>query len=112
MPLDPGYPAERLSYMLKDSAPVALLTEARVRGSLPRMGVGKESVRIVDLADAVLWSDQPATNPERGQAGLALHHLAAPADRVTPYTPRASLQASPRGADDRAPELIELPALV
>ncbi|WP_413629110.1 AMP-binding protein, partial [Pectobacterium versatile] len=28
VPLDPGYPAERLAYMLDDAAPVALLTQA------------------------------------------------------------------------------------
>ncbi|WP_411561333.1 AMP-binding protein, partial [Pectobacterium brasiliense] len=27
VPLDPGYPAERLAYMLDDAAPVALLTQ-------------------------------------------------------------------------------------
>ncbi|WP_435037097.1 non-ribosomal peptide synthase/polyketide synthase [Pseudomonas neuropathica] len=31
VPLDPGYPAERLAYMLKDSAPVALLVQASTR---------------------------------------------------------------------------------
>ena len=31
VPLDPGYPAERLDYMLKDSAPVAVLVQAATR---------------------------------------------------------------------------------
>ncbi len=38
VPLDPAYPQERLQYMLEDSAPVALLTQAQVReqmGPLP-----------------------------------------------------------------------------
>ncbi|MDC9591961.1 AMP-binding protein, partial [Xenorhabdus sp. XENO-10] len=28
VPLDPAYPTERLAYMLKDAAPVALLTQS------------------------------------------------------------------------------------
>ena len=31
VPLDPGYPVERLSYMMKDSAPVVVLTQGRLR---------------------------------------------------------------------------------
>ena len=30
MPLDPDYPVERLRYMVEDSAPVALLTQAHL----------------------------------------------------------------------------------
>src|SRR5436853_625374 len=32
MPLDPGYPVERLKYMVADSAPVAVLTQAHLKG--------------------------------------------------------------------------------
>jgi surfactin family lipopeptide synthetase A len=35
LPLDPNYPAERLQYMLEDSAPRVVLTQTRLRGSLP-----------------------------------------------------------------------------
>ena len=34
VPLDPGYPAERLAYMLRDSAPVAVLTHSAARAAL------------------------------------------------------------------------------
>ncbi|WP_155276868.1 AMP-binding protein, partial [Pectobacterium atrosepticum] len=34
VPLDPGYPAERLAYMLDDASPVALLTQANQRALL------------------------------------------------------------------------------
>jgi len=35
VPLDPAYPAERLAFMLADSAPAALLTNARIATALP-----------------------------------------------------------------------------
>ena len=35
IPLDPGYPADRLAYMLKDAAPQVLLTQERLRAELP-----------------------------------------------------------------------------
>jgi len=56
VPLDPGYPAERLAYILEDSRPVALVTRAALPGApLP------DGLRIVDL-DAVEGSDD---NPPR-----------------------------------------------
>jgi amino acid adenylation domain-containing protein len=36
VPLDPSYPAERLLYMLEDSAPRVLLTQGRLKDRLPR----------------------------------------------------------------------------
>ena len=36
VPLDPAYPAERLRYMLEDSAPVVLLTQASMYGTVCR----------------------------------------------------------------------------
>ncbi|WP_345799353.1 hypothetical protein [Burkholderia pseudomallei] len=36
MPLDPAYPRERIAYMLRDSAPIAVLTRARAAISLHR----------------------------------------------------------------------------
>ena len=35
LPLDPGYPRERLLDMVRDSAPVALVTRAELAGRLP-----------------------------------------------------------------------------
>jgi len=46
VPIDPTYPEERIQYMLKDSAPKALLTyKAEVNTSIP----------VIDLADGELW---------------------------------------------------------
>ncbi|WNJ96979.1 amino acid adenylation domain-containing protein [Vibrio ruber] len=72
VPLDPGYPTERLTYMLSDSAPVALLTTGSL---LDVLGEIPESTRLVDLASAVQpWEDCPQTNPE--VAELTNRHLA------------------------------------
>ena len=38
VPLDPGYPAERLAYMLADAAVPVLLTQERLAGRLPEFG--------------------------------------------------------------------------
>jgi amino acid adenylation domain-containing protein len=72
VPLDPAYPAERLEYMLADSAPVVLLTQ----GSLAGRFDGTD-VRVIDLvADAGTWAGQPETNPGRPGTGLTPDHLA------------------------------------
>ncbi|WP_146052411.1 non-ribosomal peptide synthetase, partial [Pectobacterium atrosepticum] len=67
VPLDPGYPAERLAYMLDDASPVALLTQANQRalltGDIPRI--------LLDTAD---FSHLSEDNPH--VAGLDAHHLA------------------------------------
>ena len=39
VPIDPDYPADRLAYLLEDSRPAALLTQARLRDRLPAMAV-------------------------------------------------------------------------
>ena len=36
VPLDPSYPSDRLSYMLEDAAPKIVLTQERLRSTLPR----------------------------------------------------------------------------
>ncbi|RMO00963.1 Amino acid adenylation [Pseudomonas cannabina] len=68
VPLDPGYPRERLHYMLKDSAPVALLMHGATRALIddPR------TTRI-DL-DTPVWDTQRSENPRI--AGLTPDHLA------------------------------------
>ncbi|WP_420126318.1 non-ribosomal peptide synthetase, partial [Longimicrobium sp.] len=72
VPLDPAYPAERLEYMLADSAPAVLLTQ----GSLAGLFSGTD-VRVIDLAaDAGTWAGEPETNPSRTEIGLTPDHLA------------------------------------
>ena len=73
VPMDPSYPVERLSYMLEDSDPVVLLTQGEARGSLPGMA---ESVKVVDLGDAGLWSTEGESNLGCEAVGLKTKHLA------------------------------------
>ena len=74
MPLDPSYPAERLAFMLKDSEPVVLLTQNRVKSLLAGCA---EGIPIIDLeADASSWSSQSDASPDRAVTGLRPDHLA------------------------------------
>ncbi|MBV9110462.1 MAG: AMP-binding protein, partial [Gemmatimonadetes bacterium] len=45
VPLDPGYPDERIAYMLGDSGAAVLLTQARLRGRVP----AREGMAVVSL---------------------------------------------------------------
>ncbi len=58
VPLDPGYPAERLAYILEDSRPVALVTRAALAAGLPVPA----AVRVLDLDEMEEGTDG---NPER-----------------------------------------------
>jgi amino acid adenylation domain-containing protein len=78
VPLDPAYPAERLAYMLEDSAPVAVLTDGRARTALQSALAGlAERPAVLDLErDAAAWADWPADNPDLAEVGLTSHNLA------------------------------------
>ncbi|SAK77435.1 non-ribosomal peptide synthetase [Caballeronia temeraria] len=68
VPLDPGYPVERLAYMLHDCAPVAVLAQASVRDVL-----GEPPAPIIELS-AREFEAQPTHNPV--VADLTPRHLA------------------------------------
>jgi amino acid adenylation domain-containing protein len=71
--LDPAYPLERLQYMLKDCAPVALLAQ----GELKARFEGGEITQLFDLADAAgITKDEPDTNLKCAYIGLTPEHLA------------------------------------
>ena len=70
VPLDPDYPQERLRYMLEDSEPIALLTQAEVR---ERLGPLPAGLPTLDLTDAV-WSSQPECNLEATGSKLSVGH--------------------------------------
>ncbi len=64
VPLDPGYPAERLRYMLADSAPAAVLTQRGIAAARPGLFAGL-AAEVLEL-DAPGWLGEPDTNPARG----------------------------------------------
>ncbi|WP_191488514.1 non-ribosomal peptide synthetase [Pseudomonas sp. FEN] len=68
VPLDPAYPAERIAYMLQDSAPAAVLAQTATQDLLA--GV---SVPVINL-DQGTWQDESVRNPE--VPGLTSAHLA------------------------------------
>ena len=76
VPLDPSQPAERLTFMLGDAAPIALLAD----GALPdavRDALRQSALPVLDLhADAALWADLPGTNLAAADTGLHGGHLA------------------------------------
>jgi len=74
VPLDPKYPEERLQYMLKDSAPMAVLTQRSTEDLLRRVGNG---ICVIGLdGDAPKREREAETNPERTSVGLSPGHLA------------------------------------
>jgi amino acid adenylation domain-containing protein len=70
VPMDPAYPAERLSFMLEDSGCAVVLTKEILAERLPEHGAGEGPVR-VDPAQAT-GSDEGAhtKEPSRGPRGL------------------------------------------
>jgi amino acid adenylation domain-containing protein/natural product biosynthesis luciferase-like monooxygenase protein len=67
VPMDPTYPAERLAYMLADSAPTALIAD-------DADGPWPAGVPIVAL-DHADWVDQPATPPTVAAAPASLAYV-------------------------------------
>nr|WP_309485805.1 amino acid adenylation domain-containing protein [Marinitenerispora sediminis] len=70
LPLDPGYPADRLRFMLADAGAALVLTRRAAAGGLPR---GPHRILLDELADrpAAPDGDQPARPaPARPEIGL------------------------------------------
>ena len=73
VPLDPGNPAERLDFILHDSAPCVLLTQGTASDALQRpAGL---AVIALDAAEPA-WRDAPAMNLPVAETGLTPGHLA------------------------------------
>ncbi|ALN78402.1 non-ribosomal peptide synthetase [Lysobacter antibioticus] len=68
VPLDPAYPAERLRYLLDDSAPVAVLAPSQMHEAL-----GASSVPLLEL-NAEAFADLPTHDPQL--PALGPQHLA------------------------------------
>ncbi|HZD96372.1 MAG TPA: amino acid adenylation domain-containing protein, partial [Candidatus Sulfotelmatobacter sp.] len=76
LPLDPGYPAERLRYMLEDSAPTAVLTQTHLRERLTSLK-GDGDLPVLDLNEAEGdWNHQQETNLSRISDGVHPDNLA------------------------------------
>ncbi|HEX8321936.1 amino acid adenylation domain-containing protein, partial [Longimicrobium sp.] len=72
VPLDPAYPADRLAFMLADSAAAVLLTQERLRGAFAaRAGTDVVSV---EPAEAEL-AGESAENPESGAGPGSLAYV-------------------------------------
>ena len=72
VPLDPRYPLERLQYLLDDAAPKVLLTQVRLRESLPRT-----AAEVIALDEH--WSEiaqQPCSDLDARALGLNSDQLA------------------------------------
>ena len=77
VPLDPAYPAERLAYMLTDSAPVVALTHGAARAALEQGMAGlAHRPPILAVEDDAAWVDKQAANPDPAEVGLTSRHLA------------------------------------
>ncbi|WP_146742976.1 non-ribosomal peptide synthetase, partial [Lonsdalea quercina] len=59
VPIDPTYPADRIRYLLEDSAPLGWITEGALWAQTPT------DVRLFDLASPALLAGQPDDNPDQ-----------------------------------------------
>ncbi|ALI10861.1 MULTISPECIES: non-ribosomal peptide synthase/polyketide synthase [Pseudomonas] len=75
VPLDPAYPRERLSHMLEDSAPQALLTTTALQASVTAPA-GCTALCLDDPQTQARLAEQPADNPDPARLGLTGAHLA------------------------------------
>lgn len=74
VPLDPYYPSDRLAHMLKDSAPIALLTQSSLQSVLEGMNV---TCPVLDLSDgAPPWSRQADGDLPVAATGVGPRNLA------------------------------------
>jgi amino acid adenylation domain-containing protein len=73
VPLDPGYPAERLRYIVEDSSPVALLCQAPFAAQFEGI-----SARVINLDEpqANMGATLSGANLKRESIGLTADHLA------------------------------------
>jgi amino acid adenylation domain-containing protein len=72
VPLDPGYPAQRIAYMLKDSAPAVLLTQNSLERGLP--STTAPTIVLDGQWDEIAKS--PVENLNHASLGRCTRHLA------------------------------------
>ena len=78
VPLDPAYPAERLAYMLSDSAPRVALSHGAARAALESalQGLTPRPPVVALDRDAPVWSQTADENLDPATLGLSSQHLA------------------------------------
>ncbi|MDC8016186.1 non-ribosomal peptide synthetase [Tahibacter soli] len=77
VPIDPAYPDERLAYLLADSAPVAVLTQASLQNRLRERDPAHAPTLVLD--DPIVrteLAEQPEHDPDPQTLGLTPQHLA------------------------------------
>jgi len=72
--LDPAYPAERLRFMLQDSAPVVLLTQSHLTELFA--DIIDDGLCVLDLSDSTAWQQEMETNPDSCGIDLTPQNLA------------------------------------
>ncbi|UJB21510.1 MULTISPECIES: non-ribosomal peptide synthetase [Lysobacter] len=76
VPLDPQYPSERLAFMLDDSRPKVVLTQASLEEQLPASrALMTASVLVLDDA-AAPWQRLSDADPDPAALGITANHLA------------------------------------
>jgi amino acid adenylation domain-containing protein len=78
VPLDPAYPQDRMAYMLDDSAPVALITQAALQDSLTLLGSPAREIPVLRLDkddDESALARHSGLNPDPRTLGLTSRHL-------------------------------------
>jgi amino acid adenylation domain-containing protein len=77
VPHDPEYPAERLAFMLRDSAPIAALTHGTARAALEDGLAGlTHRPPVLAIDEDAAWEGRPSTNPDPAEIGLTSRRLA------------------------------------
>ncbi|MEV0281340.1 non-ribosomal peptide synthase/polyketide synthase [Streptomyces sp. NPDC050610] len=74
VPVDPGYPADRIAHLLTDAAPALLITARDVLSRLPE-GSGPARLVLDDPQTVAAVADRPATDPADTDRSSALSPL-------------------------------------
>ncbi|MFI9366842.1 amino acid adenylation domain-containing protein, partial [Kitasatospora sp. NPDC053057] len=105
LPLDPEYPAERLTYVLADAAPVCVLTSEGCAPALPE-GVARLLVADLSVADpsgAEPDGASPVAAVRAQDAAYVIHTSGSTGRPKGVVVPHVALAAHLRGAAERVP---------